>query len=72
MTMSTLSPGADLKSNTKPKAPRSTEKTVLLAVLLFLALWTAAVVTFGLPGLYLPALALVPVMWGLLVVISRG
>lgn len=38
----------------------------------FLSGWACLVLLFGLPGLYLPALALVPVMWTLLIMISRG
>lgn len=38
----------------------------------FLSGWACLVLLFGLPGLYLPALALVPVMWTLLILISRG
>ncbi len=35
-------------------------------------LWLAAVITFGLPGLYIPALMLVPVMMTLIVVYAWG
>ena len=42
---------------------------VLAAALLA---WGSAIYAFGIPGLYLPALALVPVIWILLLVISRG
>jgi hypothetical protein len=38
----------------------------------FVCLWGCLVLIFGLPGLYLPALALVPVMFLVLVLISRG
>jgi hypothetical protein len=37
-----------------------------------LALWAILVMTFGLPGLYIPALISVPVIWAVLLVISRG
>lgn len=44
----------------------------LYLLVLVLSLWGIAFVTFGLPGLYLPALALVPVMFILLVMLTRG
>ena len=43
--------------------------TVLAAAL---AAWGSAIYAFGIPGLYLPALAMVPVMWIILLIISRG
>ena len=45
---------------------------IWFGILTFLALWGAAVLSFGLPGLYLPALAMVPVMIGLIVVYAWG
>lgn len=36
------------------------------------SMWGCSVMLFGLPGLYLPALALVPVMFLILILISRG
>ena len=45
---------------------------ILLTVLVLLAAWGASVVTWGIPGLYLPALAMVPVIWVILLIISRG
>ncbi|MQQ08012.1 hypothetical protein GFB49_06065 [Epibacterium sp. SM1979] len=38
----------------------------------FLSAWASLVLLFGLPGLYLPAVALVPVVWTLLILVSRG
>ena len=40
------------------------------ALVMFFSLWGIAILTFGLPGLYLPALALVPVMFVVLVLIT--
>ncbi|MCV2887069.1 hypothetical protein [Ruegeria aquimaris] len=37
-----------------------------------LSLWGIAILLFGIPGLYIPALAMVPVIWTLLILISRG
>lgn len=42
------------------------------ALIAFISLWGISVLTFGLPGLYLPALALVPVMFVILIWISLG
>lgn len=42
------------------------------AFIAFVSLWASAVLLFGLPGLYLPALALVPVMMVTLVFIAWG
>jgi hypothetical protein len=56
-------------------APMSeTRRTALIlaAVAVYVGLWATAVVQYGVPGLYLPALAKVPVMWVMLLLISRG
>jgi hypothetical protein len=50
----------------------SIETILLLLVLLAVAAWGASVFFFGIPGLYIPALALVPVMFVVLILISRG
>ncbi|CUH52553.1 hypothetical protein J7382_18455 [Shimia sp. R11_0] len=46
--------------------------TVWSAIALIAALWATSVAMFGIPGLYMPAVALVPVVFLALVVISRG
>jgi fatty acid desaturase len=48
------------------------EGRILLAVLIGLVCWGLSIFTWGVPGLYIPALALVPVMYVLLILISRG
>jgi len=45
---------------------------IYYALATFFSLWGILVMLFGLPGLYLPALALVPVMFVILILISRG
>ncbi|MCE8006822.1 hypothetical protein [Aestuariivita sp.] len=45
---------------------------IWFALVAFVSLWMSAVLVFGLPGLYLPALALVPIMFVLLVLYSWG
>ncbi len=42
------------------------------AVALFVMLWILSVVLFGLPGLYVPAVLMVPGLWFVLILISRG
>lgn len=39
---------------------------------LVVALWALSVVTWGVPGLYMPAVCAVPVIYGLLIVIAKG
>jgi fatty acid desaturase len=45
---------------------------ILLAVLGLLVAWGVSIALWGIPGLYIPALAMVPVIWVALLVISRG
>lgn len=45
---------------------------ILLGVLGFLVAWGVSIALWGIPGLYIPALAMVPVIWVALLVISRG
>ena len=55
-----------------PTKKVSTEIMILLITLLAVVAWGASVFFFGIPGLYIPALAMVPVMYVLLIIISRG
>ncbi|PSL18865.1 hypothetical protein [Shimia abyssi] len=34
--------------------------------------WGSAIFVFGVPGLYIPAVALVPLIWTVLIIITRG
>lgn len=45
---------------------------IWFALIGFFSLWMTSALTFGLPGLYLPALALVPVVFVLLLLITKG
>lgn len=47
-------------------------RLLYLGVVLLVALWGGGVALFGLPGLFLPALAMVPVMMLILVRLTRG
>ena len=41
------------------------------AIIAFVSLWLSSTIVFGLPGLYLPALALVPVMFLFLIIFAK-
>ena len=49
-----------------------TELSILVTVLFVVIGWGLSIATWGVPGLYIPALAMVPVMYVLLIWISRG
>ncbi|MGR3460545.1 MAG: hypothetical protein ACU0AX_10890 [Roseovarius sp.] len=53
-------------------AEAATVLRILLSVAVFVAGWATSVALWGIPGFYIPALMLVPVVWGLLITISRG
>ncbi|WP_338548620.1 hypothetical protein [Roseovarius phycicola] len=44
----------------------------ILTVAVLVAAWATAVVIWGLPGLYIPAVAMVPVMFAALIYIAWG
>lgn len=48
------------------------KNNVWFALIGFVSLWLSSALTFGLPGLYLPAVALVPVVFVLLLLITKG
>ncbi|MEI4231442.1 hypothetical protein [Roseovarius sp. D22-M7] len=54
------------------KSDRKAEAILLIGVLLFIAAWAGSVVIWGIPGLYIPAVILVPVIYVLMVWGSRG
>ncbi|MEZ5674565.1 hypothetical protein SAMN06265173_10312 [Thalassovita litoralis] len=56
----------------KEAPKKSPDGMILFITLLALAAWGASVFFFGIPGLYIPALAMVPVMYVILILISRG
>jgi len=56
----------------KQKSERKAEIILLVGVLLFIAAWAGSVVLWGIPGLYIPAVMLVPVIYVLMVLGSRG
>ncbi|WP_300039186.1 hypothetical protein [uncultured Roseobacter sp.] len=48
------------------------ESNIWFALILFVSLWMCSALIFGLPGLYLPAVAMVPVIFILLLMITWG
>ena len=55
-----------------PKTKLDPATWVWAGIALLVALWGTSIVLFGIPGLYMPAVALVPVIYLALVLISRG
>lgn len=51
---------------------QSPDRLILLITLAGIVLWGLSVAAFGIPGLYIPALIAVPVIWTLLIIITRG
>lgn len=58
--------------DTSAKSEKNRDLLILLITLTGIALWGLSVATFGIPGLYIPALIAVPVIWVLLILITRG
>lgn len=67
-----LASASDFSSSEKTASKLSPEAWVWAFVALVAALWGASIAIFGIPGLYIPAVALVPVVFVALIVISRG
>lgn len=57
---------------TDKAAARGLEARILITVLLALVGWGLSIWTWGVPGLYIPALAMVPVVFVMLILITRG
>ena len=47
-------------------------KAIYAVLLAVVAAWGSAIYAYGIPGLYLPAVAMVPVMYLILLIISKG
>ncbi|WP_317057609.1 hypothetical protein [Roseovarius rhodophyticola] len=57
----------------RPERSEATEVAMtILTVAVLVAAWATAVVIWGLPGLYIPAVAMVPVMFAALIYIAWG
>lgn len=64
---------APARTATAPASPaKSPDGLILLITLCGIVLWGLSVAAFGIPGLYIPALIAVPVIWVLLILITRG
>jgi hypothetical protein len=59
-------------ADTHPDADAAAVGPILLSLAVFIVGWATSIALWGIPGLYIPALALVPVMWVVLLIISRG
>jgi len=55
-----------------PKKALSGEVIAFLIALVLVALWGLSIFTFGVPGLYIPAVIAVPVVYVLLLIITVG
>ncbi|GAA6179902.1 hypothetical protein NBRC116594_13400 [Shimia sp. NS0008-38b] len=60
------------KSATRSLRNLSETTWVWIAIAALVTLWGTSIALFGVPGLYIPAVALVPVIFLALVLISRG
>ncbi|MGR3504488.1 MAG: hypothetical protein ACU0B7_01310 [Paracoccaceae bacterium] len=63
----------DATTETKTKTAKADPVGLILVLTLFgIILWGLAIAAFGIPGLYIPAVIAVPVVFVLLILISRG
>ena len=70
--MSIADANTSFETAASPRKSLSGEVIAFLIAVVLLALWGLSVFTFGIPGLYIPAVAAVPVVYLLLLVITRG
>ena len=68
---------ADTQITDTTDVPATKSETALALKLIFTVLvalvaWGLSVFTWGIPGLYLPAVATVPVIYLLLIIVSKG
>ncbi len=47
-------------------------KKIFIALFLIVTVWGAAIFKWGVPGLYIPALASVPLIYLVLIIVARG
>jgi len=73
MTATDTQPVSDTQAESAtPTNENQLAAKILLTVLFAVVGWGLSIATWGVPGLYIPALAMVPVMMGILLLISRG
>ncbi|MDX1782178.1 MAG: hypothetical protein R3256_12800 [Thalassovita sp.] len=68
----TFADASSLHTQAETKKKKSPDAVILLAALLLIAMWGLSVFLFGIPGLYIPALGAVPVVWVILIAITQG
>ena len=66
-----LAPASEV-ATPETKSKRDPATWLWAAIAALVVLWGASIVMFGVPGLYIPAVALVPVIYLALILISRG
>ena len=54
------------------KSENALAAKIILTVVVLLAAWGVSVFKWGVPGLYLPALAAVPLIYALLITVAKG
>jgi fatty acid desaturase len=73
MTATDIQMKTETATHSAPAADESRLAAKILVTVLFALIgWGLSIATWGIPGLYIPALAMVPVMMGILLLISRG
>jgi fatty acid desaturase len=73
MTATDSQPVTQPQAQTVAAANENRLAAMILVTVLFAVIgWGLSIATWGVPGLYIPALAIVPVMMGILLLISRG
>lgn len=71
-----MSPADSLETDhahdTGSKSEDARAAKIMVAILLLLVAWGMAIFVWGVPGLYIPAVALVPVIWIALITMAAG
>jgi len=57
---------------TDAKSENALAAKIIFTVLILLVAWGVSVFKWGVPGLYIPALAMVPAIYALLIFIAKG
>ena len=70
--LSDPTPATPVTDHDSPPAGTHSARWLFLAVFALVALWGTAIAIWGIPGLYIPALATVPLIFLTLVYVSRG
>ena len=65
-------PETDHADDTGSTSENARAAKIMVAILLLLVAWGMAIFVWGVPGLYIPAVALVPVIWIALITMAAG